>query len=110
MRFVRGVSFPSRLTLFRHHGVEWVFGERQRRCSETPDRLMYKDWRASGRHLRPRSAGLLIPASQVRILPGTPPKFETPQAIAGFLFIRQSPQFSRRHHENKTRSGTDPAT
>ena len=21
MRFVRGVSFPSRLTLFRHHGV-----------------------------------------------------------------------------------------
>ena len=71
----------------RHHeAMEWVFWERQRRCSQTADRLMYKDCSASERHLRPRTAGLLIPASQVRIVPGTPSKFETTASDCG-LFI-----------------------
>lgn len=41
--------------------MEWVVWERPRRCSETSNTLIYKDCSASGRHLRPRSTGLLIP-------------------------------------------------
>ena len=75
-------------------GMECVFWERQRRYYGTPNPLMHKHCSASGRHLRPRSVGLLIPASQVRILPGTPSPNPFTASDCGFFISPTNHTFS----------------